>query len=324
MNETPFISPHLSKPLFYYTLNDRIPLMSSCFVIQLDLKLAPQLKDGLEAQGFTLSTPVHTLFQGRKKGITCTLYTSGKLTVQGSQMKEFVEYYLEPEILGSFTHGYDLLNIDLTPHMGVDESGKGDFFGPLCIAGVYCDEKGIERLVALGVKDSKKLSDTSILKLAAKIRQEMLHHVVKISPLKYNELYGKFGNLNKMLGWGHATVIDYLSDKSGCARAVIDQFAAEHVVVTALSKKKKTILLEQRTKAEADPVVAAASILARAGFVEGLKELEEKMGFPLPKGVSKGTKEAAKKVVHTFGKEALHHVAKVHFKTYLEIIEGLT
>lgn len=295
--------------------------MSACFVIQLDLALAPRLKEGLEAQGFVLTTPAHTLFQGRKKGITCTLYSSGKLTVQGSEMKEFVEYYLEPEILGKFTLGYETLNLDLTPHMGVDESGKGDFFGPLCIAGVYGDEKAIQRLVELGVKDSKKLKDSSILKLASKIRQEMIHHVVKISPQKYNELYLSFGNLNHLLGWGHATVIDYLSDKSGCRKAVIDQFAAEQVVISALKKKKKTILLEQKTKAESDPVVAAASILARAAFVEGLKQLEEKVGFPLPKGVSKGTKEAAEKVAKKHGKEALHMVAKVHFKTYLEIVE---
>lgn len=292
----------------------------SCFVIQFDLALAEKLKMGLEAQGFTLTKPAHTLFQGKKKGISCTLYTSGKLTVQGSEMKEFVEYYLEPEILGKFSLGYEYINVDLTPRMGVDESGKGDFFGPLCIAGVYGDAKTIEELGKIGVKDSKLLKDASILKLAAEIRKTCVYHVVKISPAKYNELYEKFGNLNLLLGWGHATVIDHLSEKTGCMKAIIDQFAGEHVVISALKKKKKNILLEQRTKAEADPVVAAASILARASFIDGLKQLGEQVGLILPKGASTLTREAASKLFKKYGREILMQVAKVHFKTYGQVV----
>src|SRR5262249_1666994 len=159
------------------------------------------------------SQPAHTLFQGKKKGVSCTLYTSGKLTVQGKEMQAFIEFYLEPEILKTFTFGYEELEWDLTPRIGIDESGKGDFFGPMCIAVVYGANEQVKRLGELGVKDSKKLSDTTIVKLAQKIRAEFTYHIVRIGPEKYNELYEKFGNLNLLLGWGHATVIEELVDE---------------------------------------------------------------------------------------------------------------
>lgn len=308
------------RTCFYYVLNARIPLMT-VYVIQFDLKLSQKLKEKLEELEFSLSNPPYTLFQGKKKGVTCTLYTSGKLTVQGKEMKEFIEYHLEPDILGNFSYGYENLNLDLRPRMGVDESGKGDFFGPLCIAGVFAEGKGVQDLASLGVKDSKQLQESSILKIAKNIRKEFLHHIVKISPEKYNVLYQKFGNLNLLLAWGHATVIDHLSEKSKCETAIIDQFAAEHVVITALQRKKKKILLEQRPRAEADLVVAAASILARASFVEGLKQLEESIGIQLPKGASKATIDVGKKMVQKHGKEILRLYSKEHFKTTVEILK---
>lgn len=294
--------------------------MASSFVVQIDLSLAEKLKAGLNEQGFELSQPAYTLFQGKKKGLTCTLYTSGKLMVQGKEMTPFIQFYLEPEILKSFGFGYEKLTLDLTPRIGVDESGKGDFFGPLCIAGVYAAGEGITHLADIGVKDSKKLSDDSVLKIAQKVRKDYLFHVVRIGPEKYNELYEKFGNLNLLLGWGHATVIENLVDQAGCETVIIDQFAAEHVVENALRRKKKKVLLTQRTKAEQDLVVAAASILARAAFLEGLKKLEQNWGCPLPKGASERTIQAGKHIVREHGVHVLPQVGKMHFKTAQVIV----
>lgn len=289
------------------------------YVVQLNLDLTEKLREGLLSQGFTLSHPPYTFFQGKKGAISCTLYTSGKLVVQGKESKEFIEFYLEPEILGAFSYGYG--NQDLVPHIGVDESGKGDFFGPLCIAGVFADEKGILELEKMGVKDSKKLKDVSILKLATQIRQKYPFHLVQIGPKRYNELYEKFGNLNLLLGWGHATVIEHMLEKTSCRRIVIDQFAAEHVVERALARKKKEAKLIQRTHGESDLVVAAASILARAAFVDGLEKLEKTVQVKLPKGASQLTIESGKKLVAVHGSEILQHVGKLHFKTLQAIIE---
>ena len=141
-----------------------------------------------------------------------------------------------------------------------------------------------------------------------------------IGPLKYNELYEKFGNLNLLLAWGHATVIEQLLQQTGCERVIIDKFAAEHVVETALRKKKQHAELIQRTKGEEDLVVAAASILARATFVRGLERLEKEVNQKLPKGASRMTIEAGKKLVSQQGGEALGRVGKLHFKTAQEIL----
>lgn len=285
------------------------------FVTQIDLNLADKLLEGLKGQGFEISHPAYTLFQGKKKGVTCTLYTSGKLMVQGKEMNSFIQFYLEPEILNSFTFGYEVLELDLRPRIGVDESGKGDFFGPLCVGGVFAGDKQIQHLAEIGVKDSKKLSDPSVLKIAQKIRKDYVYHLVRIGPEKYNELYEKFGNLNLLLGWGHATVIEQLIDKTGCESVIIDKFAAEHIVENALRRKKKKAVLTQRTKAEQDLVVAAASILARAAFLEGLEKLENTWETALPKGASDKTIQAGVQFVKKHGPQNLGHVGKMHFKT---------
>ena len=295
--------------------------MPACFVVQIDLTLADKLKEGLNGQGFELAQPPYTLFQGKKKGVTCTLYTSGKLTVQGKEMSHFIQFFLEPEILKTFSFGYEDLGIDLSPRIGVDESGKGDFFGPLCIGGVYASDQQIQNLAQIGVKDSKKLGDATVLKIAQKIRKDYLFHVVRINPERYNELYEKFGNLNLLLAWGHATVIEHLVEKSGCEQVIIDQFAAEHVVENALRRKKQKVVLTQRTKAEQDLVVAAASILARAAFLEGLDKLGTTWEVSLPKGASEKTVQLGIQLVRKHGPQILGQVAKMHFKTTQAILE---
>lgn len=290
------------------------------YVIQLESTLVETLRAGLESEGFELAQPPHTIFQGKKKGVSCTLYTSGKLVVQGKEMKEFIEFFLEPKILGSFTFGYAHVDHDLTPHIGVDESGKGDFFGPLCIAGVYADQESILELEKLGVKDSKLLKDGQICQIAEKIRKAYPFHVVQIGPKRYNELYESFNNLNLLLGWGHATVIENMVDKTGCETIIIDKFAAEHVVQNALSKKGKHVQLTQNTKGERDLVVAAASILARAAFVEGIEKLEKLYNQKLPKGASSMTIASGKKLVAAHGEQILQNVGKLHFKTARDIL----
>jgi len=298
------------------------PAKPACFVATIDLALAEKLRHDLIEQGFTLTTPQHTLFSAQKKGVSCTLYTSGKLTVQGKDKDEFITFYLEPEILKNVDYSYPEIHVNFTPHIGIDEAGKGDFFGPLCIAGVYADEAMIKDLMAIGVRDSKTMSDPAILALSKKIKERCPHSIIRISPEKYNSLYNTFHNLNKLLGWAHATAIGELVEKTGCTNAIIDQFAKEHVVENALAKKNLTVQLTQRHKGEEDPVVAAASILARAAFVDGIERLGESMAMHLPKGASDKVIAAGKKLVAKYGKEILAKAAKLHFKTTDVILAG--
>lgn len=292
------------------------------FVANVDVALADRMIHDLKGQGFTISKPQYTLFSAKKKGVSCTLYESGKLLVQGKEMQAFIEFYIEPEVLGAFTFTYQSLEIDLTPRIGIDEAGKGDFFGPLCVAGVQASGDQIAKLKELGVRDSKAMTDQVVIKLGNQIRKHCPYHILKINPVKYNELYGKFRNLNTLLGWGHATTIESLVAKTGCKNVIIDQFAAERVVEDALKKKMVQVNLSQRHRGEEDLVVAAASILARQAFLEGLEQLGREYALKLPKGASQKTIEAGRYFLRKYGKEALKNVAKLHFKTYDVILEG--
>ncbi len=292
----------------------------ACFVANIDLKLADKLKEDLVNQGFKITQPQYTIFSAQKKGISCTLYASGKLTVQGKDKDEFISFYLEPEILGAFAYSYPEVGIDLTPRIGVDEAGKGDFFGPLCVAAVQADGDKIKEMLSFGVRDSKKIADLSILKLMKKIQQSVPHAIVRIFPQKYNEMYASFHNLNRLLAWGHARAIAEMVQKTSCTTVIIDQFANEHVVENALERQKIQVNLTQRHRGEEDPVVAAASILARGAFLEGLEKLSETVGIPLPKGASQKVIEVGKILVAKHGADILKTVAKLHFKTTDEVL----
>lgn len=298
------------------------PKYPATYVTTVNPSQSAQILKDLKEKDFEISKPQYTDFSAKKKGVSCTVFQSGKLVVQGKEMAEFIEFYLEPEVLNTFAFQYDHIDIDTTPHIGIDESGKGDLFGPLCIAGVFAEGKGIHHLKEIGVRDSKKMSDGAIAKVAKLIKTDFLHHVIKINPLKYNELYDKFANLNKLLAWGHAATIEQIIQQTACRKVIIDQFGHEYLVINALKKKRMEIELTQRHRGEEDLVVAAASILARNAFVEGLKILSEQYGVELPKGASAKTILVGKTLVSKHGREVLKSVAKLHFKTIETIIES--
>lgn len=285
------------------------------FVATLAPELADKLKRDLEEQGFSFTTANHTRFVAKKQGLSVTLYNSMKLTVQGKEMAQFIEFYLEPELLREFGFSHPELLAETHARIGVDEAGKGDFFGPLCVAGVCAGGDTIGKLIQIGVRDSKTMADTQILRLATEIKKLCDHEIVMISPARYNELYATFKNLNSFLAWGHATVIEALTKRTGCRRVLIDKFAHEHEVLRAVQKKKLEIDLEQKVRAESDVVVAAASILARAAFVRGIQKMSDFYKIEIPKGASKRVIEVGKQLVAQHGKEVLSMCAKTHFKT---------
>lgn len=203
----------------------------------------------------------------------------------------------------------------LTSRIGIDESGKGDYFGPLVVAAVFVTAETEDELRLMQVRDSKRISDGRILEMAPDIRMLYPHSVVAIGPQRYNELYAKIRNLNRLLAWGHARALENLLEHVNCDAAISDQFGDERYVLQALMDKGKRIRLIQRTKAEEDLAVAAASILARAEFLIRLKRLSEEVGTTLPKGASNMVELAGRMVVKKHGVERLKSVAKMHFKT---------
>lgn len=209
------------------------------------------------------------------------------------------------------------------PWIGTDESGKGDYFGPLVIAGVCVHPDVLPELSALNVRDSKRISDGVVSRLDVSIRELCPHSVVAIGPERYNELYKQIRNLNRLLAWGHARAIENLLADVECTRAVTDQFGDERFVLNALMKRGRKIALEQRPKAEADPAVAAASILARAEFLRRLERLSQEVGVSLPKGASQQVDDAARRLVQEHNEDALRRVAKLHFRTTLKVLGKL-
>jgi ribonuclease HIII len=204
--------------------------------------------------------------------------------------------------------------------IGTDESGKGDFFGPLVIAGVYMDKNRVERLKNLHIRDSKKISDNVIMQMDYRIRTTCAYSVVVIGPEKYNLLYEKMKNLNLLLAWGHARVIENILLRIECPKAVADQFGDESYIKNALMEKGRKISLKQMPQGETDFAVAAASILARAEFLRRLSLLSQEAGLALPKGSSALVDDVAKKVLEKFGKENLVKFVKLHFKNRDKIL----
>jgi ribonuclease HIII len=286
---------------------------------------AAKLRSLLEEKGFKFEAKPYTLYAASLEKLSVAVYEKGpKVVVQGKGTEDFVKFTLEPEVLGAAELGYEeVLKPEMfSPHIGVDESGKGDFFGPLVVAGAYVDEGMARALKEMGVMDSKRIgSDARIAAIAADMRRAgVMHEVIVMGPERYNEMYASFGNLNKLLAWGHAKVIENLLERvPDCPRALSDQFANPRVLERALQARGKTIHLEQRTKAESDPAVAAASIFAREKFVKWLHDAGQAHGVHLAKGVSPMVKSAAVELVQRHGREVLARVAKMHFRTSQEV-----
>lgn len=296
------------------------------YTTKLTAAQAAELHAHLKENNFEFRDVPYARFAGAKDKLNVVFYESGKLVVQGKGTQEFVEFILEPVILQQAKLGYEeVLNPDLLlPRIGVDESGKGDFFGPLCVAGVYVNAEVIRQWKDAGIQDSKNIgSDKRIADLADVITKTpgAVTTVVPIGNEAYNRLYVKMKSVNTLLAWGHARVIENLMLQQHRmapkpVRAISDQFASsKDVVAKSLMSLGRGIELLQRHKAEEDMAVAAASILARNEFVKRLAGLEKQFGLKLPKGASAAVDAAAKEFIAKHGAENLPKVAKTHFRT---------
>jgi ribonuclease HIII len=300
----------------------------STYTCSLTEKQAAALKKLLQERHYKFREVPYARFAAEKEKTNVVLYESGKLVIQGKGTQEFVEFVLEPEILKEARLGYEaVLNPELLlPRFGVDESGKGDFFGPLCVAGVYVNADVVNAWKGSGIRDSKNIgSDKRIKELAEKIRKTpgCVTSVVPVGNEAYNRLFLKMRSVNAMLAWGHARVIENLMGqryqmKPLPVRAISDQFASDKAVISkALMSMGREIELVQKHRAEEDLAVAAASILARNEFITRLAALEKQYEVPLPRGASAAVDAAAKEFIAKHGVENLSKVSKMHFRTAL-------
>ncbi len=306
------------------------PAPRALYTIKLTPEQIKKLGDWCDKKLWVPFPVEYSAFAYKDDKVNVVAYKSGKLVVSGKKTEEFVTNVLEPEITKEALLGYDEVHHPdwYEDHAGLDESGKGDLFGPLVSACVIATGDAVREWKESGVRDSKTVtSDAAILKLDKQIRETpgVVVKTVFTGMEKYNALYRKFrDNLNLMLAWYHATALEEalpaFQEKHGKLPdwGLLDQFTKSPLVQTELKKRKIAFDLRMRTKAESDPIVAAASIVARATFVRVSKKLAEEAGMELPKGSGAQAKAVGFKLVQKFGPEAFGRFAKLHFRTAYE------
>lgn len=302
--------------------SDEGPAKKSVYSLKLGDNERERLRGILESGPYFDFEVDHADFAYKGEGFNVVAYRSGKVVVQGKETENFVRDVLEARVTGDPRLGYDEVHHPewFEPHAGLDESGKGDLFGPLVVACVIADGTAVRHWLENGIQDSKSIaSDARIFELEKEIRKTkgVVVKTLFAGMEKYNALHARFGaNTNRLMAWMHATVLKEALEVKPVPWGMLDQFSKQPLVQRQL--KEVPIDLRMMTKAESDPVVAAASIVARALYVRQMVKLSKEAGEPLLRGASAGTRNQAARLVSKFGKEGLRRFAKCHFKTAAE------
>ena len=293
---------------------------------QTALKIIDRHKQYLSKQNYQVSNPVRNEFSyqisvsDNKDKVTLLVFfgkKGNKIVLQGNKELNLYKNISDLIFGEKFFSGEKPEEEPGYPYIGTDESGKGDYFGPLVVAGVYLTPAAGKSLRSVGIRDSKELSDYQILQITSEIKKnkEVIFDVVLISPEKYNKLHKKMGNLNRLMGWAHARVIENLLNKCDAVEAISDKFGNEKIILDSLQERGRTINLKQLTKAERFSAVAAASILARASIINWFKIQSRKYKIDIPKGSSVEVESKARLFLEKYGVDTLSKLVKLHFKT---------
>ncbi|SDQ44929.1 ribonuclease HIII [Virgibacillus salinus] len=272
------------------------------------------------------STPQGAIFRAKTSNAVITAYKSGKVMFQGNapaaEAKKWInENTKETKKAAQKTNAFSPPDTLFTSnHIGSDEAGTGDYFGPITVAAAFVKKEQIELLKELGVKDSKNLTDSTIRKVSKDIMNlDLPYSLLILHNEKYNKLQKQGWTQGKMKAMLHHHAINNLLNKIGTNSAdgiLIDQFCEPAVY-------KKHIATEQQkladntyfmTKAESYSIaVAAGSIIARTSFLSEMDKLSAKTGIALPKGASKKVDQTIASIIKSKGEKALNSYAKTHF-----------
>jgi len=297
-----------------------VPVSQKTLVLKVPRELHRALRERLAAGQFEFRNVPHAAFSAKGDGVVATLYESGKLVVQGSDPELFVARWTDLEgplaaPAKAAPSGLARLHLD-EPLVGSDETGKGDYFGPLVVAAVRMEPPQAKEMAEWNVAESKVITDERALRLAALLRDRVVHAIERVDPVEYNQMYPRYKGLNPMLADLHAKAIGKVAKKGD--RVLVDQFANARVMQTAV--RGLDIRLEQAHRAEANPIVAAASVLARAEFLLALRELSEKAGIVLHKGAGAPVDAIGVQLARERGGiDGLADFAKLHFKNTQKI-----
>lgn len=287
-----------------------------------------KLKNQLQNEGFIADEPTKKQYnfevnisRGKEK-IKLMVYFGKKgikTVLQGNPNSEF---YRQIDSLLNFTLNFQSEELsEPESYIGSDESGKGDFFGPLVVSAFALDYTTREKLKELNIKDSKEIFDYEIRKTASELTKRFKDRIaiVEIHPKKYNELYNSFKNLNSILIWAHSKAIEELQKKFHYTHIVIDKFCSEDLIRTELNKKINDYELILTEKAERFTGVAAASIIARSRVISWFRNKSAELKIELPLGASEKVNDVASHIKNKFGNEVLTELIKLHFKNFKNI-----
>lgn len=302
---------------------EEAPKKISIYTEKLNPEQMERLKIVCERKSWEPYEVAYARFAFKGPKINLVAYQSGKVVIQGKETEAFVVDVFEPEVTQTVKFGYDEV---LRPewfesHAGLDESGKGDFFGPVVSACVIADKEAIDAWRSAGIRDSKKIGDPQIVKFAKMITETrgVAAKVMFCGMAKYNELMGKpRANLNLLLAWQHAKALEQALEQKWVPWGMLDQFSKQPLVQRYF--KREDFDLRMQTKAEEDPVVAAASIVARAEYLRQMQKLSDRFGEKLLKGASAQVREQGVEIIEKFGAPALRDFAKLHFRTAHEVV----
>ncbi len=308
---------------------------SGPYVVTLTELQAAKLEQLLKEKGnWQARTIPHARFSFSGDGVQCTYYgKKGRLVIQGKKTEDFVRYILEPQITGEARYGYEqewakIENAEMfQPHAGLDESGKGDVFGPLVTACCYVREETAEQLLRAGIMDCKRIqSQQRLFELEDACRSILGREAISIVRLRnpsYNRFYARVRNVNVLLAWAHGKALENLRERiPECRDALLDKFTVNESMVARYFPPTQQCRLRQRVRAEEDIAVAAASICARAEFIRVLTEMEEHYSMAFPKGAGPAVATALADFVQRFGTAELEQVCKLHFRTVQRILNG--
>lgn len=295
-------------------------MIQNTVTIQLDEIQRENAEEILEAYGWKeeyVNNPYAKFRMKSSQSSNVILYTSGKLVFQGSE--DFTS------IITAIKNNREDES-DIIPHLGVDEVGKGDYFGPLVVVACFLDEEFLEKISSIGIGDSKKFSDSKIMEMYNLVKDYPYFYTSIVHPKEYAQLYKESKNASILLARQHSKVIemglgDLKSKNIECSRVVIDQFSSRKArILNELGNYGKEIELIQFHKGESDMAVACASVMARGIFLEEMEKMRKKYNFNFPKGASEVI-DKGQEFVKKFGVEELGNVAKISFKTTAKVLQ---
>lgn len=258
-----------------------------------------RIKGILERKDFIFFNHQHASWRANDKLTTAIFYKNGTFLLQGEQKS--IDFLLK--IVSN-----SISPVNEAAVLGLDESGKGDYFGPLVLAGAVISKENCDQITTLGVMDSKKLTDPSITNIFSKLKEIIYFKIRIIEPDEYNRLYREHKNLNHLMASEYKNLIGQFNE-SKYNKIILDKFSASEKENEEIKKasKKEFIIVE---RAEKNISVAAASIIARFYFIDWLEKCSQK----LPKGSGKEAGELFSRLKNTLNQTEFEKIAKAHFK----------